>query len=292
MDLQQMRYVVGIAETGSFTRAAARNFVVQSALSHQIAALERELGVQLFVRSSRQVRLTEAGEAFLPHARAALDAADRARDEAAAAQGTVRGTLRIGVIPTVTAVDLPTVLKECRTRFPELVLAARVANSEEMIAEVRAGTLDIGFLGLLDGTRVEGVAQRVLTRDTLAATLAPEHSLAARDRLSLTDLAEEPFADFPRTSAGRKQSDAAFARAGVERQVAYELGSMDLTRELIVSGLAVALLPSRYAAAMPGVVVVPLVEETVRHEILIWDRLHPSPAARAFTELVAELRTP
>ncbi|MFK0073512.1 LysR family transcriptional regulator [Arthrobacter woluwensis] len=292
MDLQQMRYVVGIAETGSFTRAAARNFVVQSALSHQIAALERELGVQLFVRSSRQVRLTEAGEAFLPHARAALDAADRARNEAAAAQGTVRGTLRIGVIPTVTAVDLPAVLRECRTRFPELVLAARVANSEEMIAEVRAGTLDIGFLGLLDGTRVEGVAQRVLTRDTLTATLAPEHPLATRDRLSLADLADEPFADFPRTSAGRKQSDAAFARAGVERQVAYELGSMDLTRELIVSGLAVALLPSRYAAAMPGVVVVPLVEETVRHEILIWDRLHPSPAARAFTELVAELRTP
>ena len=286
-----MRYVIGIAETGSFTRAAARNFVVQSALSHQVAALERELGVRLFVRSNRQVRLTEAGEAFLPHARAALDAADRARDEASAAQGVVRGTLRIGFIPTVTAVDLPRLLRECRARFPKLLLQARVSNSEEMIQEVRVGTLDIGFLGLLDGTRVEGVAAQELTCDTLAAVLAPDHPLATRDRLSLAELAGEPFADFPRTSAGRKQSDAAFARAGVERQVAYELGSMELTRELIVSGLAVTLLPSLYAAELPGVVAVPLEEETVRHEILIWDRLHPSPAARAFTALVAELRS-
>lgn len=284
-----MRYVVAIAETGSFTRAAARNFVVQSALSHQVAALERELGVKLFVRSSRQVQLTKAGEAFLPHARATLEAADRARDEAAAADGAVRGKLRIGFIPTLTAVDLPALLRECRSRFPELTLEARVSNSEEMIQEVRGGTLDVAFLGLLHGTPVEGVAVRELNRDTLAAVLHEEHPLARRKKLSLKDLADEAFADFPRTSAGRKQSDAAFARAGVERQVAYELGSIELTRELIVNGLAVTLLPSRYAARLAGVVVVPLKEETARHEYLIWDRLNPSPAARAFTGLVGEV---
>jgi len=301
MDLQQMRYVVGIAETGSFTRAAARNFVVQSALSHQVAALERELGVQLFVRSSRQVQLTEAGKAFLPHARAALEAAERARDEAAAADGAVRGKLRIGFIPTLTAVELPALLRECRGRFPELTLEARVSNSEEMIREVRTGTLDVAFLGLLDGTfaaesvekgTVQGVAVRELNRDTLAAVLNEDHPLARRKKLSLKDLAEEAFADFPRTSAGRKQSDAAFARAGVERQVAYELGSIELTRELIVNGLAVTLLPSRYAARLAGVAVVPVKEEAARHEYLIWDRLNPSPAARSFTALVAEYSAP
>ncbi|MEV4068036.1 LysR family transcriptional regulator, partial [Nonomuraea dietziae] len=87
MELQQMRYVVAVAETSNFTRAAERCMVVQSALSHQIARLERELGARLFERTSRRVRLTPEGEAFLPAARQALEAAERARAEVAAAAG-------------------------------------------------------------------------------------------------------------------------------------------------------------------------------------------------------------
>ncbi|MDT7683986.1 MAG: hypothetical protein QOG57_4296, partial [Pseudonocardiales bacterium] len=83
MELRQLRYVVSVAETGHFTRAAERCHVVQSALSHQIAKLERELGARLFDRIRRQVRLTAAGEAFVPAARQALDAAARARAEVA-----------------------------------------------------------------------------------------------------------------------------------------------------------------------------------------------------------------
>ncbi|NUT40503.1 MAG: LysR family transcriptional regulator, partial [Thermoactinospora sp.] len=107
MELQQLRYVLAVAETSNFTRAAERCLVVQSALSHQIAALERELGARLFERTSRRVRLTPAGEAFLPEARACLEAADRARAEVAAAGGEIRGRLAVGAIPSVTAVDLP-----------------------------------------------------------------------------------------------------------------------------------------------------------------------------------------
>ena len=101
MELQQMRYALAIAEEQSFTRAAERCFVVQSALSRQIKSLESELGLTLFARTSRKVKVTPAGEAFLEQARLCLQAADRAKVEAAAAQGEVRGTLTIGVIPTV-----------------------------------------------------------------------------------------------------------------------------------------------------------------------------------------------
>ncbi|NUP35758.1 MAG: LysR family transcriptional regulator, partial [Streptomyces sp.] len=87
MDLQQMRYVVAVAETRNFTRAAERCFVVQSSLSHRIAGLERELGVKLFARSSRRVELTPAGVAFVAGARECLAAADRAAADAAAATG-------------------------------------------------------------------------------------------------------------------------------------------------------------------------------------------------------------
>lgn len=106
-----MRYVIAVAETNSFTRAAERCLVVQSALSHQIARLERELGAKLFERTSRRVRLTPAGAAFLPAARQCLGAAERAAAEVAAAVGEVRGRLMVGLIPTVAAVDLPGILR-------------------------------------------------------------------------------------------------------------------------------------------------------------------------------------
>src|SRR4051812_28900731 len=107
MDLQQLRYVVAVAELGNFTRAAERCFVVQSALSHQVAKLEREMGARLFHRTSRSVALTPAGAALLPAARECLRAAERALAEVAAATGEIRGRLAVGMIPTAAAVDGP-----------------------------------------------------------------------------------------------------------------------------------------------------------------------------------------
>src|SRR6478609_4922414 len=119
MELQQMRYVIAVAEMNNFTRAAQRCLVVQSALSHQIARLEKELGARLFERTSRRVRLTAAGAAFLPAARQCLEAAERAAAEVAAAVGEVRGRLTVGLIPTVAAVDLPAVLRDFHGRHPK-----------------------------------------------------------------------------------------------------------------------------------------------------------------------------
>src|SRR5690606_32613841 len=118
VDQQQLRYVLAVAETRNFTRAAERCFVAQSALSQRIAHLERALGTALFARTSRRVELTAAGEAFLPLARQSLDAADRAATEAAAAVGQVRGRLAIGMIPTVAALNVPEVLRRFREKYP------------------------------------------------------------------------------------------------------------------------------------------------------------------------------
>lgn len=128
MEFQQLRYVIALAEEASFTRAAARCHVVQSALSHQIKALENELGVALFARTSRRVELTAAGQAFLPAARASLEAAERAAEDAAAASGLIRGRLSIGVIPTVTAVDVPAALRTFRQAHPHVQIVLRVAR--------------------------------------------------------------------------------------------------------------------------------------------------------------------
>src|SRR5919202_1228598 len=133
VELQQLRYVVEVAETSSFTRAAERCLVVQSALSHQIARLERELGARLFERTSRRVRLTPAGAAFLHAARQCLDAAERAVAEVAAAVGEIRGRLAVGLIPTVAAVDIPDALREFRERYPAVRIGLRVGSSEDLV---------------------------------------------------------------------------------------------------------------------------------------------------------------
>ncbi|WP_280201801.1 LysR family transcriptional regulator, partial [Nocardia cyriacigeorgica] len=171
MELQQMRYVLAVAETNSFTRAAERCLVVQSALSHQIARLERELGARLFDRTSRRVRLTPAGVAFLPAARQCLEAAERAAAEVAAAVGEIRGRLAVGLIPSVAAVDVPAALREFRSRYPHVRINLRVGASEGLAERVEQGALDVAFLGLPPTTRPRGVAAHELARDRLVAVV-------------------------------------------------------------------------------------------------------------------------
>ncbi|MFI6711292.1 LysR substrate-binding domain-containing protein [Nonomuraea sp. NPDC050478] len=282
MELQQMRYVVAVAETANFTRAAEQCLVVQSALSHQIARLERELGAKLFDRTSRSVRLTPAGEAFLPAARQALDAAERARAEVAAAAGEIRGRLAIGAIPTVTAVDLPVALRRFHLRHREVRISLRSGASEEFVERVRQGTLDVAFLGLPLGVRPKGVRGRELARGDLVAVVAPGHPLADKEHVKLDRLADERFVDFPAGSAGRIQSDEAFAAAGVRREVAFEVSTPDFMARLIRQGLGVGMLPAAFVSQLPDLPVVRLSDAPARVEHLIWSRHRPSPAAAAF----------
>ncbi|MFF3907668.1 LysR family transcriptional regulator [Streptomyces sp. NPDC001848] len=284
MDLQQMRYVLAVAETGSFTRAAERCFVVQSALSHRIAGLERELGLRLFARTSRRVQLTAAGEAFLPAARQCLEAAERARVDAAAAVGEVRGRLAVGVIPTVAAVDVPAALHRFRDEHPRVRIALRVGSSDELTAAVREGSLDIAFLGLPETDRPRGVRARELARDRLVAVVGTTHPLAAADEVDLARLAEETFVDFPAGTPGRAQSDQAFAAAGLGREVAFEVTAADLMTRIVRQGLAVALLPMAFTRDLPDLVTVPVTDGPVRVEHLVWSDFNPGPATLAFLD--------
>ena len=277
-----MRYVVAVAETSNFTRAAEQCLVVQSALSHQIARLERELGARLFDRTSRRVRLTPAGEAFLPAARQALDAADRARAEVAAAAGEIRGRLAIGAIPTVTAVDLPAALKRFHLRYREVRISLRSGSSDELTERVRQGTLDAAFLGLPPSVRPNGVRGHELARGDLVAMVAPGHPLADEEDVDLRRLADEPFVDFPPGTAARAQTDEAFAAAGVRREVAFEITAPDFMARLIRQGLAIGMLPAAFADELPGLLSIRLSDAPARVEHLIWSRFRPSPAATAF----------
>lgn len=287
MDLSQLRYVVAVADASNFTRAAERCFVTQSALSHQIAALERELGQRLFVRSSRSVRVTEAGVAFVARAREALRAVDSAKEDAAATEGNVVGTLRLGVIPTVTAIDVPGVLARFRAEHPSARVELRVGNSDALVADVRSGELDVALLGLREDALPQGVAVREIGRERLVAAVPLTHALAGQADVALSELSGMTFADFPAGTSGRAQSDVAFGAAGVERDVAFEADSAELILGLVAADLAVSLLaPGVVASRALDVIAVPVRQGPVRVEYAAWDKDAPRSVARAFLRVV------
>ena len=277
---------MAIAEEQSFTRAAQRCFVVQSALSRQIKSLESELGVRLFARTSRKVKVTPAGEAFVKQARLCLQAAERAKASAAAAHGDIRGSLTIGVIPTVTAVDIAAVLGAFRRSYPEVGVHVRTGGSDEFLRRIAAGQLDVGVLGLAEGVTPRGVQTRELSQERLVAVLSEGHRLAGRRRLRLKDLADEPFVDFPEGSSGREQSDLAFDRARLRREVSLEVNTADLLTGLVRQGLGVALVAPSVAREAPGCVCIPVSDGPVRVEYLAWDSFNPSPVAQVFVDSI------
>lgn len=281
-----MRYVIAVAETNSFTRAARRCLVVQSALSHQIARLEKELGARLFERTSRRVRLTPAGAAFLTAARQCLDAAERAAAEVAAAVGEVRGRLALGLIPTVAAVDLPAVLREFHRRHPKARVSLSVGASDELVERVRQGEIEVAFLGLPVTARPRGVMARELAQERLVAVVSRDHPLAGETSVDLHRLSSEVFVDLPAKTAGRAQSDLAFAAAGLTREVAFEVSNADYLARLVGAGLGVALLPPAYVAGLAGMATIEVTDAPARAEYLIWGRESRSPAAAAFLELL------
>jgi DNA-binding transcriptional LysR family regulator len=292
VELQQLRYVLAVAETNNFTRAAERCLVVQSALSHQIARLERELGAPLFERTSRRVRLTPAGAAFLPAARQCLDAAERAAAEVAAAVGEIRGRLAVGLIPTVVAVDIPGALRRFRERYPDVRIGLRVGASEDLIEQVRQGSIDIAFLGLPTTDRPTGVEARELAHDRLVAVVALDHPLAGQPTVDLRRLSAETFVDLPAGTAARAQSDQAFAAAGIDRTVAFEVTTADsLMARLVAQGLCVAMLAPGYASQLAGVTTVEITDAPTRVEYVIWSRADRSPAATAFLSLLGDFPT-
>ncbi|MFP5428274.1 MAG: LysR family transcriptional regulator [Gammaproteobacteria bacterium] len=287
MNLKQLEYALAVADTGSFTRAAERCHVVQSALSHQVARLEAQLGVSLFERTSRRVRLTPAGEAFVLSARPALEAAQRIADDVAAACGQVRGRLSIGEISSLTALDLVDLLALFHARYPAVDVRWLTAKSELLVADVCERRLDVGFIGLWQGEVLQGVHHRLLGREELVAVLPPGHTLAGRGRLALADIADQVLVDFPEGTGARRQTDEAFQAAGLVHRVQFEIGHIRLVEKFVQRGLAIGLVPERIANEFAGVSVARLDDAPVRHLYAVWSS-SPTPAARAFLEVLEQ----
>ncbi|MFJ8814480.1 LysR family transcriptional regulator [Amycolatopsis thermoflava] len=292
MELRQLSYFVAVAEELSFTRASQRLRVVQSAVSTAIRALEREVGAELFDRDSRRVALTAAGAAMLPEARTALAAARAAAQAAAGASGEVRGAVTMGTLLSTGRVNVPRLLGRFSRRHPHAAVRLQYSPSGSAghVRAVLDGRMDLA-LASLAGKVPAGLAHEIVTEEDLSLLAAPDHPLASRSGVTLADLAEESFVDFPAGWGNRTLVDRAFAGAGLSRQVPLEVSDYGTARALICQGLGIGFLPSGAAGNMAGVVPVPLAEPLRWSVSLIHATARPlSPAAAALLrEVHAEL---
>ncbi|MFE9727325.1 LysR family transcriptional regulator [Streptomyces sp. NPDC005794] len=291
MELRQLECFVAVAEESSFTRAAARLHVVQSAVSATIAALEGELHTRLLERTSRRVSLSDAGRALLPKARAALDAVRDARDAVDDVNGGVRGTLRVGTLSSLGMIDLPALLGRFHREHPavsvRLATAASGGGSPGLLDALTEGRLDLAFVSI-PGSPPPGAQWRDLTTTPLDLVVPAGHRLALQSRVALGDLAGEAFIDFPSGYGNRAVTDRAFAAAGLQRHVAIEITAIGAGADFVRHGLGVALLPRGSTEPGADLVSLPITGADLNWPISLATpgNRTPSAAARAFERLV------
>jgi len=243
LDVRRLRVLREVARRGSLAGAADGLSYTPSAVSQQIAVLEREAGTRLLERRGRGVVLTEAGETLVAHAETILDQLEAAEQALAALVDLRRGHLRMASFATAGATVLPRAVDAFRARHPGIELTVGQASPRESVARLREGRLDIALTVDLEEQPAEGVEVIHLFKDRLRLALRRDHPLAAQEEVRLEDLAEETWIDVPAATSGGHVAARAAARAGFVPRVAFESDDYIAIRELVGAGAGVALLP-------------------------------------------------
>jgi DNA-binding transcriptional LysR family regulator len=296
VELRHLSVFVAVAEEGSFTRAADRLHVVQSAVSASVRGLERELGVTLFDRTTHRDALTDPGSALLPEARATLAAAMAAREAVDQVRGGLRGTVTLGVMQAqaMAAISVPRLLRAFRDHHPAVEVRLRHGGgSAAMADQLREGRLDLGVLSLPE-RKPAGLTLTALSCEPIHLVCHPGHRLAQRADVELSMLADERFADLPPSWGVPLAVERALAAAGVRRTVVYEVNDTSTVIELVAEGLAVALLPRWPAFVDDAVAFVPIRHHAPSFEtsIAVSSERRPSAAAAALLELAKQQAQP
>ncbi|MGC5567844.1 LysR family transcriptional regulator [Streptomyces sp. FR-108] len=283
-----MKYFVTVAEELSFTRAASRLFAAQSTVSAAVRTLEEELQVSLFDRSTRAVALSAAGSVFLPEAKAVVAAAERAREVVGAAAQRLQGSLRIGTLTRLTALDLPRLVGAFRRRHPLVDIQIQVSGSGSGgIAEgVRRGRLDVGVVAL--GPReTRDLDLRHFATVPYVVLLPAGHPLAQRESIALQDLARENFIEGPIGFGTRTSMDRIFGELGINRRISVEITDIATAVSYVRAVDGAAVIPRYEFADMAGVVCRPLAEAApvLLLSFAVRAGRTPSPAVAALLDL-------
>ncbi len=288
MELRHLRYFEAVARHSHVTRAAAELHIAQPALSKQISQLEHELGVALFDRVGRNVRLTEAGEALLPHARAVMAQVEAARAEMAERIGLRKGRATVGAPPTVGNQLLPPVLASFNKRYAGIELRLHEAGVQTLLDLLETGLTDVAVVTLpVDD---ENLTVLPLFTEEMVIAVWRGHRLAGRGEVSIRELAGEPWVLSPENYELREAALNACERAGFTPRVVLDGGETDTLLRFVAAGIGIALVPRLAVQGTSDLVSLRVSDQELQRSLgVVWrgDRV-ASPAARALREFLVE----
>jgi LysR family hydrogen peroxide-inducible transcriptional activator len=289
MELSQLRYVMAVADTGNFTRAAARSNIAQPSLSQQIINLERELGHKLFHRMGRKAVLTEAGTVFLERARRILFEVEDATKELGDHPSLER-KITVGAIPTLAPYLLPTLITRCRKRFPNLQVNIREDFKVTLIQEILEGELDLALATL--PVADPSIQVEVLWKEPLILAVAKGHPLASKERVIGSDLANETFILLGSSSSLTAQVRRFCGENNFEPRIGSRCAQVATVKALVGIGTGISILPrvARSAEDEDSLVYITLADAEPFREIAVLRHMqrYQTRGAEQFLSLLRE----
>ncbi|GAA3938349.1 LysR family transcriptional regulator [Actinomadura viridis] len=294
MELRQVRYFVSVARHLHFTRAASELLVAQPALSSQIRQLETELGVRLFDRSTRKVRLTDAGQMLLPYAQRIIAETDDARARLRDMSQLGVGTITIGAQQSLNASGaLPAVLVEFQRQYPGVDIIVREEKADASLAMLAAGDIDLALVMLEGHEDLDSMSVEPMFDEVLVFVVSAGHRLAGQEVL-LSDLMSEQFIAFNEGAGLRRILVRTCVDAGFQPRIAYDCSALGSIRAMAAAGLGVALLPlASVHAPGPTVAILSMDRRPQRTISLVRSATrYRTVAANALAELLRERLSP
>jgi LysR family hydrogen peroxide-inducible transcriptional activator len=278
MELQTLRSFLTVARLGSFSRAAEQLGLSQPSLSQQIQKLERELGVSLFDRLGRSLRLTAFGESLLSSAERILREAEQARTALEGLKSEDSGQLRIGVIPTLLPYAMVEPLAAFGNQFPRVELILVEAMTEELIASLRRGEIDLALLAL--PIRHNEIICSELFREPLLAALPHTHTFSDKEKLALSQLGMEKMLLLREGHCFRDDVLTACTKARAQFRQVFESDHLESILRLVAAGYGVSLVPARAALGRSDCRFVPLESQPVRRVAYALAKAHQALPVR------------
>jgi LysR family hydrogen peroxide-inducible transcriptional activator len=241
MNLKDLKYLVALADTGHFGKAAERTFVSQPTLSAQLKKLEEYLGVKLVERQPKNVQLTEVGKQVVARARRMLDEGDQIIALARNNKDPFAGRLKLALIPTVGPYLLPRVMQKIRKALPQLGLMLYEHQTEALLKRLHDGEIDLGIMAL--PIAQDGMETRELYEEAFTVALPNHHALAAKSTIKVQDLKGQTLLLLEDGHCLRDQALEVCSRVDIREAEDFRATSLETLRQMVVAGLGITLLP-------------------------------------------------